>query len=126
MRDELIEKITAIPDDKGNAIGTRVYKPQDIYRRSAQIPPDLIVILGDLYWRSVGSLGLKTIHTFENDTGPDDANHAQQGMYIYFDPKRNLGGRELQGTQLIDVGPTILNEFGMNVPADMIGRVIKP
>ncbi len=126
VRDELIERISAIPDPNGKPIGTKVYKPQSIYRASNAIPPDLIVIFGGLYWRSVGSLGLNTIHTFENDTGPDDANHAQYGMYIYFDPQRDLGGRELPDLKLVDVGPTVLNEFGEAVPGDMIGKVIKP
>ena len=125
VRDELIAKISAIPDDKGKPIATRVYKPQQIYRATKNIPPDLIVILGDLYWRAVGSLGLNALHTFENDTGPDDANHAQMGMFIYFDPKRNLGGRELKGLQLYDIAPTVLTEFGMAVPVEMIGKTIR-
>ena len=104
---------------------TRVYKPQDIYKKVNNVAPDLIVIWGDLYWRGVGSLGLNTLHTFENDTGPDDANHAQYGMVIYYDPKRKLGGRELQGSKLVDIAPTVLNEFGMPVPGDMIGKVLK-
>lgn len=124
VRDELIEKISAIPDENGKPIATRVYKPQQIYRATKNIPPDLIVIFGDLYWRAVGSVGLNALHTFENDTGPDDANHAQYGMFIYYDPKKNWGGRELKGIQLYDVAPTVLNEFGMAVPADMIGKVI--
>jgi ATP sulfurylase len=124
VRDELIEKICAIPDDKGKPMATKVHKPQQIYRATKNIAPDLIVIFGDLYWRAVGSLGLNTLHTFENDTGPDDANHAQMGMFIYYDPKRNLGGRELKGLQLYDIAPTALNEFGMDVPADMIGKII--
>lgn len=126
VRDELIEKISAIPDHNGKPIGTRVYKPENIYRASNAIPPDLIVIFGDLYWRSVGSLGLNTIQTFENDTGPDDANHAQNGMFIYYDPKRDLGGRELPNLKLVDIAPTVLNEFGQPIPADMIGKVINP
>ena len=125
VRDELTAKISAIPDDKGKPIATRVYKPQQIYRATKNIPPDLIVILGDLYWRAVGSLGLNALHTFENDTGPDDANHAQMGMFIYFDPKRNLGGRELKGLQLYDIAPTVLTEFGMDVPVEMIGKTIR-
>ena len=125
VRDELIAKISAIPDDKGKPIATRVYKPQQIYRATKNIPPDLIVILGDLYWRAVGSLGLNALHTFENDMGPDDANHAQMGMFIYFDPKRNLGGRELKGLQLYDIAPTVLTEFGMAVPVEMIGKTIR-
>jgi len=125
VRDELIEKICAIPDDKGKPLATRVHKPQQIYRATKNIPPDLIVIFGDLYWRAVGSIGLNTLHTFENDTGPDDANHAQMGMFIYYDPKRNLGGRELKGLQLYDIAPTVLNEFGLQVPSDMIGKKIQ-
>jgi predicted AlkP superfamily phosphohydrolase/phosphomutase len=124
MRDELIDKITAIRDHNGQPLATRVFKPQSVYRVSNNIPPDLIVIWGDLYWRGVGSLGLNTLHTFENDTGPDDANHAQMGMYIYYDPKRNLGGGELSGARLIDIAPTVLNEFEMRAPDEMIGKVI--
>jgi predicted AlkP superfamily phosphohydrolase/phosphomutase len=126
VRDELIGKIEAIPDHLGKSMKTRVYKPQDIYVKSNNVPPDLIVIWGDLYWRGVGSLGINALHTFENDTGPDDANHAQMGMYIYYDPKRNLGGRELKNSKLLDIAPTVLNEFKMPVPQDMIGKIIKP
>ena len=44
------------------------------------VAPDLIVHFGDLLWRAVGTVGGdEGIHTFENDTGPDDANHAQTG-----------------------------------------------
>jgi predicted AlkP superfamily phosphohydrolase/phosphomutase len=125
VRDELIAKISAIPDDKGKPIATRVYKPQQIYRAVKNIAPDLIVIFGDLYWRAVGSLGMNALYTFENDTGPDDANHAQMGTFIYYDPKRKLGGHELKGLRLYDIAPTVLNEMGQPVPADMIGRTIK-
>ena len=124
VRDELIAKIEMIPDDQGKPMATRAYKPQQIYRATKNIPPDLIVIFGDLSWRAVGSLGLSTLHTFENDTGPDDANHAQMGMFIYQDPKRNLGGRELKGLRLYDIAPTVLHEFGMTVPNDMLGKII--
>lgn len=126
VRDDLIAKISAICDHNGKPLATRVLKPEKIYRATKNIPPDLIVIWGDLYWRGVGSLGLNTLHTFENDTGPDDANHAQMGMFIYHDPKRNLGGRELKGLNLYDIAPMVLNEFGMSVPSDMIGKVIAP
>ena len=125
VRDELIAKLSAICDDQGRPLATRVLKPQQVYRATKNVAPDLIVIWGDLYWRGVGSLGLNTLHTFENDTGPDDANHAQMGMFIYSDPKRNLGGRELKGLQLYDIAPTLLNEFGLSVPADMIGKIVE-
>src|SRR5262249_48248094 len=82
LRDELIAKLEALPDHRGRPIGTRVYRPERIYKSVRGTAPDLVVIFGDLHWRSVGTIGNPDIYTFENDTGPDDANHAQQGMYI--------------------------------------------
>ncbi len=47
------------------------------------VAPDLIVVFGDLLWRSVATIGGdEGVHTLENDTGPDDANHAQDGMIV--------------------------------------------
>ncbi len=99
------------------------HKPQDLYHEIKNIPPDLIVYFGNLTWRSVGSLGHGSIYTFENDTGPDDANHALQGMFILYDPRQNLGGRKADA-QLMDVAPTILNVMGLPIPRDMEGKII--
>ena len=122
-RDELARRIIAIPGPNGQDIGTKVFKPEEIYHAVNNVAPDLIVYFGDLAWRSVGSLGLDSIYTFENDTGPDDANHAQQGMFILYDPTRDLGGQRVQA-QIMDVAPTVLKYLGEPIPADMQGKVI--
>ncbi|MFQ5692030.1 MAG: alkaline phosphatase family protein, partial [Nitrospinota bacterium] len=62
-------------DEYGRPLGTRVLFPKDLYREVRGAAPDLIVYFGDLDWRSVGTLGHGSVHTRENDTGPDDANH---------------------------------------------------
>ena len=121
VRDELAERIAGIADPDGNPIGSVAHKPEEIYREVNNIAPDLIVYFGNLKWRSVGSLGLNRIHSFENDTGPDDANHAQEGLYIYYDPQRSGQGRG-QTRHLMDIAPTILEMMGMPVPTDMQGR----
>ncbi|MEP0843950.1 MAG: alkaline phosphatase family protein, partial [Phycisphaerae bacterium] len=105
LRDELIARLEALPDDAGRPMGTRAYKPQNIYRRVNGVPPDLVVIFGDLSWRSVGTIGNTALHVFENDTGPDDANHAQQGMYILAHPSLPSRGRR-DDASLYDVLPT--------------------
>ena len=86
------------------------------------VAPDLIIYWGNLDWRSVGSFGHGGIYTFENDTGPDDANHASNGMFILYDPRHPESGREIKGRQLMDVSPTILDLMGVPVPADMQGK----
>jgi predicted AlkP superfamily phosphohydrolase/phosphomutase len=121
VRDELADRIAAIADAEGNCIGSVAYRPEEIYQEVNNIAPDLIVYLGHLRWRSVGSLGLDRIHTFENDTGPDDANHAQEGLYIYYDPRGQGQGRGPR-RHLMDVAPTILESLDLPLPADMRGR----
>ena len=93
-------------------------------RKVNRVSPDLVVIFGDLRWRSVGTVGSDSIHTFENDTGPDDANHSQQGIFIMRAPGFQ-GGRELDGLRLVDCGPTVLDLLGQPVPAGMIGQAIR-
>ncbi|HEY4687866.1 MAG TPA: sulfate adenylyltransferase [Anaerolineae bacterium] len=125
-RDMLKQRIEAIPDDKGNPLPTIAFKPEDVYVEVKNIAPDLIVYFGDLYWRGVGSFGHGGIHTFENDTGPDDANHARDGIFIMSDPKRSWGGKELIDLEIMDVAPTILDLMGLPVPRGMRGKVITP
>jgi predicted AlkP superfamily phosphohydrolase/phosphomutase len=121
VRDELAGRIAAITDPEGVNIGSVAYKPEEIYDRVNNIAPDLIVYFGNLNWRSVGSLGLDRIHTFENDTGPDDANHAQEGLYIYYDPRSPGQGRGSR-QHLMDVAPSILALLNVPVPGDMQGH----
>lgn len=125
FRDKLAEHIISIPAPDGSPLNTRVFKPKEIYRQVRGVAPDLIVYFDDLGWRSVGSFGNGDIYTFENDTGPDDANHAENGMYMYTPPERNLGGRQLATTQLMDFAPTVLDLFELPIPADMQGHVIR-
>ncbi len=122
-RDELAARLEAIPSPDGQPLGTVCYKPQEIYKTVRNIPPDLITYFGDLHWRSVGSLGHGDIYTFDNDTGPDDANHAIDGMYIFYDPRKKYGGLRQDDWHLMDVAPTILNVMGLPVPPGMQGKV---
>jgi len=124
FRDELAGKIEAIKDHEGNLMGNKCYRPQDIYDHVNGIPPDLVVIFGDLRWRSVGTVGSDSIHTFENDTGPDDANHAQEGLYICSHPSLSARGRA-DGVTLYDVAPTILTQLGLPVPPGMKGNSLR-
>lgn len=123
-RNELKAALEAIPDENGNPLPTVAHRPEDLYAEVRNIPPDLIVYFGDLRWRSVGSLGLDVIHTFENDTGPDDANHAQDGLIILHDPAHPGGGRQMEKRNLLDVAPTVLDLMGVPVPEDMRGTAV--
>ncbi len=122
VRDELRTRLEAIVDESGEDINTRVFKPEEIYHKCNNIPPDLIVYFGNLCWRSVGSIGYNSIYTYENDTGPDDCNHAENGMFIIKDNRQTDG---LVPTKSIyDIAPTVLKEFGFDIPEAMQGKSI--
>ncbi|KAF2956279.1 alkaline phosphatase family protein [Marinitoga sp. 38H-ov] len=82
VRNQLIKDLSEITDENGNNIGTVSFKPEEVYEKTNNIAPDLIVYFGNLDWRSMGTVGNETIWLHENDTGPDDANHAQHGMIL--------------------------------------------
>lgn len=120
FRDEIKQKLEAITDENGQNIGTKVYKPEDIYRKVNNIAPDLIVYFGDLNWRSAGVVGGGQIHMFENDTGPDDANHDRHGIFICNQPRSAYARTD--SFTLYDIAPTALSWFGIPVPEEMIGQ----
>ncbi len=124
FREHLAQELTAIEDHKGNSIGTRVFKPQEVYREVREIPPDLIVYFGDLSWRSVGSVGYDGWHTFENDTGPDSCNHAENGMFILYDPRSRAEDVRMMDTHIMDIAPTILKLMHVRIPPKMQGRAL--
>jgi len=121
VRDEIKDIIVSLTDDEGNNIGTIAYKPEEIYPDINGIPPDLIVLFGDLYWRSVGSIGFNTFWVHENDTGPDDANHAQHGIFI-MSPYERPG--EAKGLNITDVAGTVLDIFGKKPEGKFIGESV--
>jgi len=128
VRHEIKTGLENETDQDGMPLRTRIFKPEQIYRAVRNIPPDLIVYFGDLAWRSAGTVGKnQPLHLFENDTGPDDANHSQHGLLIASVKDETLpwptGPRS--GMKIYDVSPTVMDYFGFEVPKDMIGRVIR-
>jgi hypothetical protein len=95
-------------DDLGNPMGNLVFRPREIYKNLRNVPPDLLVHFGALYWRSIGGLGYDTLYVAENDTGPDDCNHAQFGAFLLAAPGMGMQG-EVQGMHLLDIAPTLLD-----------------
>lgn len=126
VRSEIATKLEAMCDDKGIPLGTKVFKPESIYPVVRGVPPDLIVYFGNLKWRSVGSIGYGTILTYDNDTGPDDANHAREGICIIHDPREaaHQPASFREDLDILDIAPTVLNRMGVPVPGDMRGKII--
>jgi predicted AlkP superfamily phosphohydrolase/phosphomutase len=119
MRNELKTKLEALGDEEGRPIGTIAHRPEELYEERNGIAPDLMVYFGNLAWRSIGQVGTGAVHVFENDTGPDDANHAPEGLYLLANGVARGRGPE---RDLRDIAPTLLTLLGEPVPPEMEGK----
>jgi predicted AlkP superfamily phosphohydrolase/phosphomutase len=122
LLDELAQRLESLPGPDGESIGTRAFRPEQLWREQQGIPPDLVVYFGDLGWRSAGSLGHGRHWTYENDTGPDDANHDRNGICIVRGPGVAAGPRD--DLAIYDIAPTILAQSDLPQQQAMRGRAI--
>ena len=125
VRDELVERITAIPDDKGQPMQTKVLKPQDIFTGShVDEAPDLFVYFDDLNWRAGQDVGNPSPYSFETEIGPDDSVHDYHGIFVMSPgPTQAVGPRET--LSILDVAPTVMEIMGLPMPAEMEGQPIR-
>jgi predicted AlkP superfamily phosphohydrolase/phosphomutase len=116
-RDRLIAELEAIPLKPEP---TRVYRPEALFRECRGVAPDLVCYFGNLSWRSVGTVGWRDIFVDENDTGPDEANHDWEGVFISSRPLV-AGQGHVEGLALLDVGVSVLKYAGLPVPKGCVG-----
>ena len=123
VRQQLIDELEALKDHRGRPMGTRAFRPEEVYPEVRGVAPDLIVYFGDLRWRSVGQLGLgRGWFSFENDTGPDDANHAEDGVFVLVG--NGVPTEFRKDLSLYDVAPTLQELLGIPRPDGQRGRVV--
>ena len=120
MRDELIERLEALPGPDG-PIGTRVYRPEDLWHERRGIPPDLVVYFGNLAWRSNGSVGHgPLLHLRERHGARRRQPLAATGSASCRGAGIPAGRRD--DLVIYDVAPTILRLFDLPAVDGMRGR----
>ena len=122
LLDEISSKLSQLERPDGMSMQNTAHRPERIYQNVNGIAPDLIVYLDDLRYRSVASVGHENVFVAENDTGQDDANHAQFGVFSLRSDRIEPGPAD--HLDIRDVASTILSLFGIAPPDDFQGRSI--
>jgi predicted AlkP superfamily phosphohydrolase/phosphomutase len=81
------------------------------------------VYFGELRWRAIGTLGMgHGFYTFKNDTGPDDANHSEFGIFALQGDGLPTGFHD--DLSIFDVAPTLQSVLGLSPPPGQRGRAL--
>lgn len=122
FRNGLVEKLNEVDIGLQKNIQNNIFIPQKTYRKTKNIPPDLIVYCGDLDYRISGRLEEEKNIEIENSI-VDGANHSREGIFIGY----SKGGKKsnVQNCFSIqDITPTILNRFKIKNIPDFSGKMI--
>jgi len=106
------ELIGRLADDKGVRMKNHVFEPTERYGQAVGDAPDLMVYFDELDWRSAGTVGHNSLYLSENDTGPDDSVHSMEGVFLMYNPRKDLRGKRIEGAKIADVAPTLLRLYG--------------
>lgn len=124
VRDDIIRRLKAVPDDTGRTMQTRAFRPQDVFTGPrVDDAPDLFVYFDDLNWRAAQDVGHDGLYSFDTEIGPDDSVHDYDGIFVLSRPGER-GESEVGGLHCMDVAPTMLRELGVEVPPEMEGKAV--
>lgn len=114
LRDEIARKLYEIRDPKtGRRVVTEVFRKEEIYcGKHINRAPNLLYVSHFTKRFAEGRLYI---------TG----DHRLNGMFIAYGPDIKKEGIELSNMKIYDITPTILHTFGVPIPNDVDGRVLK-
>jgi predicted AlkP superfamily phosphohydrolase/phosphomutase len=101
-----------------------IYFPEDIYSGEfLHLAPDILFEINDFECSAHHKFG-KSIFRNAPHIPTHSGSHKRNGIFIAYGPNIKQG-IEIEGTKIYDIAPTILHMFGLPVPDDMDGRVLK-
>lgn len=111
------------PETRQPLIGP-IWRREDLYTGPhIAESPDLQFLPSDMSNKPLGTLDL-TSNKFITPVYGNSGDHRMHGIFLGRGPELRRGAG-VEGARIIDYAPTILHSFGVEVPADMDGRVLE-
>ncbi|HKP11826.1 MAG TPA: alkaline phosphatase family protein [Blastocatellia bacterium] len=123
--DQVSAKLRALvdPETRQPLIGP-IWRREDLYTGPhIDESPDLQFLPADMSNKPLGTLDL-TSNKFITPVYGNSGDHRMHGIFLGRGPELKRGAG-VEGARIIDYAPTILHSFGVEVPADMDGRVLE-
>jgi predicted AlkP superfamily phosphohydrolase/phosphomutase len=122
---QVSDKLRALVDpESGQPLIGPIWRREDLYTGPhSDNSPDLQFLPTDMTNKPLGTLDL-TSNKFITPVYGNSGDHRMHGVMMGRGPELRRGV-EIEGARIIDYAPTILHSFGVEVPADMDGRVLE-
>ena len=116
-------------DEHGQPFANRVLEPQKIYQVCRNVPPDLMVYFDGLSRRSIGTVGhgdilrpRLTARGWTTQITILKGSSSWHGCPTFRSGTRKAA--RIEKVSCLDITPTILREFELPVPTDLLGKPI--
>lgn len=121
VRGEIIQKFKNLKNPKlQKNISVNVFKREEIYKGIHLCEkPDLVILVDDNIQSISPSIGSNKV--FVKEKG---GNHRINGIFLAHGPDIKKGVK-IEGAKIYDIAPTILHIFGITIPKDIDGVVLK-
>ena len=123
FREGIIDELERLEEPRSGAkLASQVSRREDIYHGPyLHLAPDIVIQTNEGYM--VGnSPGASETWSYHGQRW--HRTHRLQGIFLALGPDIK-GGFEIQGAKIYDLAPTILHIFGIPIPQDIDGRVLK-
>lgn len=126
VRNEIIDKLGRLEDPlSGEKLRTDIYKPEEIYSGLyVNEAPDIIFTVNNSECEVDVRFGHASLFLQGSFDLRHTGTHKKEGIFIASGPDIKKG-TEITGAKIIDITPTILHLFGIPIPRDMDGRVLR-
>ena len=121
LRNQIIDSLYTIEHPvTGEKVITEVFTPEQLYGRNRLgRPPDIQYVIADHKYTQSTDIGSSSLWRMSHRSGW----HRTDGLIILNGPAIREGAK-ISG-RIIDVAPTILHMFGLPIPKDMDGGMLK-
>jgi len=124
LREEIIEKLKELKDpETGEKVVEKIYRKEEIYKGNHLYEASDIIIKFKHPYRGEKSLGNTAFITPTVESNIK-GEHEFNGIFMAFG-RYIIKGEEIKNAEIIDIVPTILHIFGLALPEDLDGKVLK-